>query len=305
MKGTNQLIMRKRFLVIPFIVLFGCKDVSDNDLSKNGLLSSVHHSQTNILQNLDYAIVYDAEGNVHSINDTVYIYGSNGKISSSRFSYNEDKADGYSYEKEILKSYKWDAHNRIVEIKVDKSLQLSTSPEGGVLESNPSPYVEAYFYYTASNHLPDSIGNEEFNNKIVTNKIFVHNGANILKEETVSEYYHYSNANMVAKRYISQNKEFQYGNSKNYLYPLFVKMGVLPRGLGYIISKDAPSYYESSQYFYESGFNGGEMKEVYREQVEILYNITSNGYPSRVNNNVKFNQKGMTGTYSYYLNLYY
>lgn len=297
--------MKKLFFVIPFILFFGCKDANDVDLSNKAMLKSISHSQSNMYKNLDYDIVYDAKGNVHSINDTVYSYGNNGKLSSSHFSYKEERY-GYKYEKEIIKSYKWDNYSRIEEIKVDKSLERSTSPEGGILENNPSPYVEAVFYYTSNNLLPDSIGHEEFNEEIVTSKIFVINGDNILKEEIVSDYYNYSNSNIIAKRYTTQKKEFKYGNTKNYLYPLFLKMGVLPRGLGYIVSKDAPSYYESSQYFYERDVSGGGViKEVNREQAEISYNIGSYGYPSRVNNNIKVNQMGLTGSYSYFLNLYY
>lgn len=286
------------------ILLIGCKGSILDDAVISEDVKYIRNSQMNAYNNQDFTIIYDDKGNVHAINDTVYTYGNNGKISSSRYSSMEE-TNGYKHEKDIRKSYQWDAQGRILEIYVEKQLQKIIAPDGGFLENNPVGYTEAYFSYTGNNILPDSIS---LGKGLKAIKIFQYRNGNLSKEEQMEEYISVIGDDTKVQNYIAMREMYLYDEVvKNYLYPLFTKMGVLPKGLGYFASKHAPYFYETTTYYFHTAFPGhaGELKESYNSKANVAYTIGTNGYPTQVKYNIVLGQYEGFVTSNYLLNIYY
>lgn len=300
-----KLIMKYSALLVFIIMLLGCEGSIPDDLVLGEYVKKIRSSQTNLYQNLDFNIVYDDIGNVHSINDTIYTYGANGKISNSRFTFGQEMG-GYKYEKDIQKSYKWDSQGRILEIVVDKSSQKSISPDGGTMKSNPTAYTEAYFSYTGNNNLPDSIS---LGKGLKAKKVFKHSKGNISQEEQIGEYINTAGGKIKSQSYITQRVEYLYDTSiRNHLYPLFTKMGVLPRGLGYITSLNSPKSLLNSNYVYINNPNGsdGLITQPITYSENLVYTIAQNNYPNRIVKNIGFiKDNHIIATEQYVINLYY
>jgi hypothetical protein len=298
-----ELVMKYSIFLVLLVTLLGCEGNIPDDLVLGGYIKQIRNSQTNTYQNLDFNIVYDDDNRVYAINDTVYTYGSNNKVSSSRFTFSQETA-GYKYEKDIQKSYKWDVKGRILEIYVERYIEKAISPDGGFLESNPSGYTEAYFSYTGDNSLPDSIS---LGKGLKAIKVFKHSKGNISQEEQMGEYINFSTSKI--KSYTTQRLEYIYDPSiKNHLYPLFTKMGVLPRGLGYITSVNSPKSLLTSDYVYMDNPNGGDgsITQLITYSENIIYNIAQNGYPNRIVKNIEFNKdNNVISTGKQVINLYY
>lgn len=297
--------MKYSIFLVLLVALLGCEGNIPDDLVLEGYVKQIRNSQTNIYQNLDFNIVYDDDDRVYAINDTVYTYGSNNKVSSSRFTFSKETA-GYKYEKDIQKSYKWDVKKRILEIYVERYLEKVISPDGGVLESNPSGYTEAYFSYTGDNNLPDSIS---LGQGLKAIKVFKHSKGNISQEEQIGEYINTVGGNIKLQTYIAQRVEYLYDTSiKNHLYPLFTKMGVLPKGLGYVSSLSAPKSILSTNFLYlnSSPGVGGAVTPMGSFSENFSYSIAKNGYPNRIVKNIGFNKdNNVISTEQQVINLYY
>lgn len=268
------------------LLFFACKKDKIDEKREGGLIKKIVSSETNGFNNFDYVFAYDVNGRIYSINDTVYNYGADGKIHSSRYEEINQRGE-YKYEKDIQKSYKWDSKGRILEIKVEKWLEKIISPDG-YMENNPMPYIEAHFYYTDNNSLPDSIGYGKTNGKLTTFKVFSHENGNILKEESISEGYYVSNNQPIDKRYVADRTVYSYEKEVNHhLYPLYVKMGFLPKGLGYVTSKHSPKSSTAEEFFIQN-LPGDDsiITKVMGEQIDYFYTLTSNGFPNTIRQDV-------------------
>lgn len=296
--------MKHGALLVFIIILMGCEGNIPDNYIMSQYVKKIRNSQTNLYQNLDFNIVYDDIGNIHSINDTIYTYGANGKISNSRFTFGQEMG-GYKYEKDIQKSYKWDSQGRILQIVVEKSLQKSISPDGGTIESNPTAYTEAYFSYTDNNNLPDSIS---LGKGLKAIKVFKHSEGNISQELQIGEYLNTTGGNIKLHSYTTQRVDYLYDTSmKNFLFPLFTKMGILPKGLGYITSLNLPKSTSNSNYVYVhnlSGDNGSILSPITYSD-NYTYRISNNGYPNSIVLNRVLNLDGNMSSSQHTVNLYY
>jgi len=276
----NKIILKKNCYLFLLVLFFACKKDNEDIGYKSGLVKMIASNRTNLYRNDNFIFTYDTEGRVQSINDTVYTYGADGKIGRSQFT-KDKNTNGYVYKEDIQKSYTWDVQGRISEIRVDKWLQRSTSPDGGVMENNPSPYIEAHFYYTSNNKLPDSIGyGSSLEAQLETYRIFYHADGNITKEEDISAISYYGVDNPFL-RYVSSRTEYTYtDNVKSHLYPLYSKMGFLPRGLGYVASKNGPitSITQRVYFVHQNPAYPAWSKSI----SNYSYQFASNGYPSTI-----------------------
>lgn len=178
----------------------------------------------------------------------------------------------------IKKSYKWDAQNRIYEIQVDSNYQKLTSPDGGIMESNPKPFIEARFYYTGINVLPDSIAEIADSSPFVFQR-FYHQDDNISRVESMANAYITLD---VFLRYVRQTVDYQYNSTKNHLYPLFKKLGFLPKSLGYIVSKNNPTNSVTMSFMVENfpPATPPIIKTLHVLKSKFSYSYTSAGFPS-------------------------
>lgn len=299
--------MKKLCYLFLLLLFFACKKDETGEGSEAGLINKITNSGTNMYNNSDFVFVYNSDGRIYSINDTVYNYGDDGRIHSSRY-IEESNLGGYKYEKDIQKSYKWDDKGRVLEIKVEKWLEKSTSPDGSVMGNNPKPYIEAYFYYTDNTRLPDSIGYGETNAQLKTFKVFSHEKGNVLKEEDISEGYYVSDEQPVIKRYVAGRIVYSYDEAVNHhIYPLYVKMGFLPKGLGYVASKHSPKASKEEQFFIQNvPGNNSVLTKVMDKQLDYVYTLSPNGFPNTIRQDVTVDMgHGPTKGSSVFLNIYY
>jgi hypothetical protein len=258
--------------------MLACKK-DHNPSYDNGFIKKIEDSRSSYSHDYDFTFVYDNQGRIYSINDTIYNYSSNGKITRSTYNNKSDRS-GYIYEKDIQKSYRWDTQGRILEIKVDKWFQKLTSPDGGEMKSDPIPYIEAHFYYTGNNSLPDSIGyGDFFDQSIKTFLVVQHENGNVTETEALSSTY-------LVDRYVHEQNIYTYDKDvKNHLYPLYNQMGFLPKGLGYIASKSNPTSVTTENFTVEHApFPSDQysINKVYEFSTSFIYSSASNGFPSSI-----------------------
>jgi hypothetical protein len=216
-----------------------------------------------------YAFKYDNKNRMISLNDTLYFYGSNGKIAWSRF-YKENMVNGYKFSDLVRKSYRWDEKLRIKEIHLDSLYQLITGPTGGTFSNEILDIAEAKFFYKGLNNQPDSIEDQFLSNKKpgrVTH--FTYDLGNILKKEIRQNQnvFEHSPASKVI-----QLVDYSYTNLPNYLFDLYNKIGFLPARFGYVASKNAIQQESTKSYFYDKPIVGPE--SVIQQIVENKYSYT-------------------------------
>lgn len=228
-------------------------------------------------------IKYDDLDRVYSINDTVFYYGPNDKVSYSRYS-ESLKGEGYEIEKIIRKSYSWDDENRLKSIHVDSAYQKVIDSEGLMFIDLSSPYVEAYFYYSGMQTMPDSIayGNGAKDSYFTFKKLYYLNG-NISKiEDTqVDDGVLSSLSNSVFQK----STYLDYSEEDNYLYPLYNKLGFLPKGLGYVTSKKMIATSEIVEKTLLSSVGAVIDSRTITIKNTYSSNKSSNGYPTLINVN--------------------
>jgi hypothetical protein len=291
----------KRLSFLLLLVLFlSCEKDEMDESAKNGFVKIIESSETSFFNNDRLVFVYDKSGRLISLNDTLYFYGDGDRVVGSRY-YNEKNSNGYRQEVVIKKSYKWDAQNRIYEIQVDSNYQKLTSPEGGIMESNPKPFIEAHFYYTGTNALPDSIAEIADSSPFVFQR-FYHQDDNISRVESMANVYIKLG---VSLRYASQTVDYQYNNTKNHLYPLFKKLGFLPKGFGYIVSKNNPTTSVTMSFAVENSLpTPPNIKTIHVLRSKFDYSYTSAGFPSfiKTEREIDFgNGFGQASPYSLYV----
>lgn len=293
-------------LIVAVITLSSCEKEETATLYDNGLVKSIEIQAQSTNPSEKFTIKYDDLDRVYSINDTIFYYGLNDKVAYSRFSEVLHK-DGHKSEKIVKKSYHWDAKNRLSYINVDSIYQMTASPGGIVSVNNSLPFTEAYFYYSGLQSLPDSIGyaiGAGGTNLII--KRFYHSYGNITKIDELQPVdaadEEQNNSNILKSTFLD------YSDESNYLYPLYIKLGFLPKGLGYVTSQKIASTSETIETIIIPTEDG--QRKVKRSTVKNTYSTNSgnNGFPSLITTNSMidfdnghgYSNAGSTSTYIYY-----
>lgn len=270
-------------LLFLLITLSSCEKDNDGIFYDSDLVKSIEKQGQGGQKGEKIIIKYDDLDRVYSINDTIFYYDSNDKVSHSRYVENEKK-DGFEVQTIVKKSYTWDAQNRLKSIHVDSVYQKMINPEGGMLINSASPYVEAYFYYSGMQTLPDSIAfSDGDKDTYMTFKKLYHANGNISKIEDVQleegVLFNLRNSVFYKSTYLD------YSDQDNYLYPLYNKLGFLPKGLGYVASR---KMIITSEIVETIGLNGiGAVLDSKSVTLKNIYssNKASNGYPTVINVN--------------------
>lgn len=292
-------------LLLTAITLSSCEKEGAGVLYDDGLVKSIEFQGPPNKSNVKYVIKYDDLDRVYSINDTVFFYGPDDKVIYSRYSENIEH-DGFSSEKIIRKSYSWDQQKRLLAIHVDSVYQKTVTPEGILSVSDSPSFTEAYFYYSGFQLLPDSIGYnlEDSKSNIIIKKLYHANG-NINKIEDIQMVD--NNIDSVNSSILIKSTFFDYNEQNNYLYPLYQKLGFLPKSLGYVASKKMVATSESVESVLLD--NLSSQLDPKRTTVKNIFtsNRGKNGYPTliQVNSIINFTgddyaNAGSTSTYIHY-----
>lgn len=290
--------------LLAVLTLSSCEKDDAATLYDSGLLKSIKFEGESAKHNENIIVKYDDMDRVFSINDTLFYYGLNNKVTYSRYTENINK-DGYNSAKIIRKSYQWDEQNRIQSITVDSIYQKIIGPTGAMTIADAAPYVEAYFYYSGVQSLPDSIGCSTGNSGTpFIFKRYYHSHGNFTKIEDMEAVPLDGLANSI----ILKSTFIDYSDEPNYLYPLYAKLGFLPKGLGYVSARNLPASSEIVETILVStndgqhGNKGSTVKKIYSSSTG------TNGFPSRINTNTMIDfdngtgyaNTGSTATYIYY-----
>lgn len=268
----------KKILLLIFlaITLLSCEK-DDELLLDSNLVKSIENQVQTGAQAKNIIVKYDDLDRVYSINDTVYYYNANNQVTHSKY-IKLQNVDGLDLENVILKSYQWDKQNRLESIRVD-SVYQKVVKTNKIVKSDFLPFVEASFFYSEGNLLPDSIVYRDgLGDSDLKYKKLYHSNGNISKieEGVVSE----MNSLSVFKSVF-----MDYADQDNYLYPLYSKLGFLPKNLGYVASKKMLFTAEIVESIVLSSQNG--LLNTKRTTIKNTYssNKASNGYPTVINVN--------------------
>jgi len=293
------------FLLLTAVTLSSCEKEGTGALYDSGLVKSVEFQSSSNKTAAKYIVKYDDLDRVYSINDTVFHYGPDDKVLYSRYTEYTNE-NGANSEKIIRKSYNWDNQRRLVSISVDSAYMKTIASDGVVYINNFVPYTEAYFYYTGFQTLPDSISANigEQDTNIVFKKIY-HSNGNISKIEDI--YPVSTNTEERSNSIMLRSTFFDYNDQNNYLFPLYQKIGFLPKGLGYVASRKMVATSESVESVLLDNLSG--QLDSKRTTIKNIYtsNNGGNGYPTliQINSMINFGgdeyaKGGSSSTYIHY-----
>lgn len=268
-------------LLLLAVTLYSCEKDENGNLYDSGLIKSIEFKTISNQPNKKITIKYDDLDRVYSINDTVFYYGANGKVAYSRYAENIDK-DGYKIEKIIKKSFNWDGQNRLLEIHVDSMYQKNIDPTGIVVVTHKNPFTEALFYYTGNQTLPDSIAySDGLSSTYLTYKRFYHSNGNINKIEETENVGPFDPNN--GSSAILKSTFLDYNDQDNYLFPLYQKLGFLPKDLGYVTSRKLLSTSEIVETIVVEDLAVSLANKKTTVKNTYLSNRGPNGYPTLIN----------------------
>lgn len=290
--------MKNLLLLLLFaITLTSCEKDDIGTLYDDGLIKRIENLSKSNQPTSKIIIKYDDLDRVYSINDTLFYYDEYDKVIYARYNEHLDK-DGYKSHKFIKKSYTWDSQKRLVSINVDSNYQLLTDPQGMLIVSNGTPYTEAYFYYSDNQTIPDSIGYNEGRDKdFLISKRLYHSNGDINKIEDIQTIGTVNSD--VGSSVIIKSIFLDYSDQDNYLYPLYKKLGFLPKSLGYVTSQKLLSTSEMVETIVLGNVNNGAQTKKTTIKSTFSNNKGPNGYPTLININsmIDFdNGQGYTNT---------
>ncbi len=299
--------MKNLLLLLLFaITLTSCEKDDIGALYDDGLIKRIDNQGSNSHSIGEIVIKYDDLDRVYSINDTLFYYDEYDKVIYTRYNEHLDK-DGYKSYKIIKKSYSWDAQNRLLAINVDSNYQLLTDMQGMLQVNSDKPYTEAYFYYSDNNTIPDSIGyNDDIGKDLLISKRLYHSNGNINKIEDIQNIGALDSD--VGSSVIMKSIYLDYSDQDNYLYPLYRKLGFLPKSLGYVTSQKLLSTSEIVETIVLGNVSSSLQTKKTTVKNVFSSNKGPNGYPTLINinsmidfdNGMGYTNVGSSDTYIYY-----